>query len=270
MSFSHAWVVATARLSSRLQRIVLQLDDTQALDVKHAGDSAVGVYFTPGDHPHGEGRNYSVRYHDGERITLDVVLHSRGPGTAWASSASTGDRVVLDHARSWYRPPPDTDWQLLVSDLSGLPAVARIVEELAEHTHATLLIEVAAADDLGYLPQRPNLTVVSTVGTGNGSTPSTLAEAVRAFDMPPGRGYCWFAGEAAESRAVRKYLRSLGWTIDCYDITGYWRFDSENWDNRFAEVEDDVLAVYRKALNDGKGDKLAFEEFDAACERIGL
>ncbi|PRC58883.1 siderophore-interacting protein, partial [Mycobacterium sp. ITM-2017-0098] len=28
--------------------------------------------------------------------------------------------------------------------------------------------------------------------------------------------------------------------------------------------------VYERALSDGKGDKLAFEEFDEACERIGL
>jgi hypothetical protein len=69
---------------------------------------------------------------------------------------------------------------------------------------------------------------------------------------------------------VRKYLRGLGWGIEQFDITGYWRFDSENWDERFARVQDDVLAVYEKALADGKGDKVASEEFDEALERVGL
>ncbi|MDG4666648.1 siderophore-interacting protein [Mycobacterium sp. 236(2023)] len=270
MSFSYASVVETAQLSIRLQRIVLQIDDAAALDVKCAGDSAVAVYFSADDHPDGEGRNYSVRHHDGARITLDVVLHSRGPGTEWASSATTGERVVLDHARSWYRPPPDTDWQLIVSDLSGLPAAARIIEELPNHIPATLIIEVAGSDDLAYLPHRSGLTVISSISTGNGYAPSNLAQAIRELDMPEGRGYCWFAGEAAESRTVRKYLRGLGWTIDQYDITGYWRVDSETWDARFAEVEDKVLPIYERALTDGKGDKVAFEEFDDACERIGL
>ncbi len=270
MSFSYASVVETVKLSSRLQRIVLQVDDAAALDVKSAGDSAVGVYFRAEEHPDGEGRNYSVRHHDGARITLDVVLHSRGPGTRWASSATIGDRVAVDHARSWYRPQPDAAWQLLVSDLSGLPAAARIVEELPDDTPTTLIAEVSAAEDLDYLPARPNVTVVATVGTGNGQAPSTLAQLVCDFDVPDGRGYCWFAGEAAESRAVRKYLRGLGWTIDQYDITGYWRVDSETWDARFAVVEGEVLAVYEQALIDGKGDKVAFEEFDEACERIGL
>jgi hypothetical protein len=69
---------------------------------------------------------------------------------------------------------------------------------------------------------------------------------------------------------VRKYFRGLDWTIDELDITGYWRFDSETWDAKFALVEDDVLAVYERALADGKGDKVASEEFDDALERIGL
>jgi NADPH-dependent ferric siderophore reductase len=268
--FSHASVVETADLSRRLRRIVLRVDDPPALSVQAAGDSAVGVYFTPADHPDGEGRNYSVRYHDGALITLDVVVHSRGPGTDWAASVTPGARVGLDHARSWYRPPAGAQWQLLASDMSGLPAAARIIEELPAGVPVTLIVEVLTTDDLDYLPRHPGVTVIPRVGTGNGSAPSTLAAAVREFRLPPGRGYCWFAGEAAQSRAVRAYLRSIGWAIDQYDITGYWREDSEAWDARFAEVGDDALAVYERALSDGKGDKVAFEEFDAACERIGL
>ncbi|RZT15963.1 NADPH-dependent ferric siderophore reductase [Mycobacterium sp. BK558] len=270
MSFSPASVVETAELSRRLRRIVLRVDDPPALGVRPGGDSAVGVYFCADDHPDGEGRNYSVRHHDGALITLDVVLHADGPGTTWASSVTPGARVILDHARSWYRPPAGAQWQVLVSDMSGLPAAARIIEELPAGVPATLIVEVLAEDDLDYLPRHPAVTVIPRVGTGNGSTPSTLATAVKEFALPPDYGYCWFAGEAAESRAVRKYLRGLGWTADRYDITGYWREDSAAWDVRFAEVSDDLLPVYERALAEGKSDKLAFEEFDDACERIGL
>lgn len=264
--FSHATVVETAVLSPRLRRIVLRIHDPDALAVRPGADSAVGVYFSND----GQGRNYSVRHQDGALITLDVVVHAHGPGSAWAESTVAGDRVGLDHARDWYRPEPATDWQLLVCDLSGLPAAARIVEELPDGSPATLIVEVADACDLDYLPPRADVTVLPSVGTGNGHGPSTLALAVREVTMPAGRNYCWFAGEAAESRAVRKHLRAFGWTIDQYDVTGYWRVDSEVWDRRFKQVGDDVLAVYERALSEGKGDKAAFEEFDNACERIGL
>ncbi len=270
MPFSHASVVETHQLSSRLRRIVLRVDDPDALGVRPAGDSAVGVYFAPHDHPDGDGRNYSVRHHDGALITLDIVRHAGGPGTRWAFRAAAGDRVVLDHARSWYRPPPDTRWQLLVCDLSGLPAAARIIEELPPLHTATLIAEVATDDDLDYLPRHDGVTVVPRIGTGNGSAPSRLADTVRGHPMPSGRGYCWFGGEAAQSRAVRKHLRSQGWTHHRYDITGYWRAESEAWDARFAAVGDAAREVYERALATGRGDKLAFEEFDEACERIGL
>lgn len=271
MSFSHASVVETVRLTDRLQRIVLDVDDPAALNIGIAGDSAVGIYFTTDTADAApEGRNYSVRYHDGSRITVDVVLHAHGPGTEWASSTEAGDRVGLDHARSWYRPEAETTWQLLVTDLSGLPATARILEELSGNGVTILVAEVAHTADLDYLPRPPGLTAIPLIGTGNGCGPSALARTVRGISLPEGRGYCWFAGEAAESRAVRKYLRGLGWSIDQYDITGYWRADSESWDRRFAEVQVDVLQVYERALTDGKSDKAAFEEFDEACERIGL
>lgn len=272
MPFSYASVIEAVRLSRRLQRIVLHVDEPAALDAAHAADSTVGVYFaTDGRvHPDSECRSYSIRRRDGANITIDVVMHTHGPGTRWASTAAPGHRVGLDHARSWYRPGTTAEWQLLVSDMSGMPAAARILEELPDGTPTILLIEVADRDDLGYLPQRPDVSVVPLVGTGNGDAPSRLASSVRNLDLPAGRGYCWFAGESAQSRAVRKYVRSLGWAVDQYDITGYWREDSEAWDARFAEVQDEVLPVYERALAEGKGAKLAFEEFDAACERIGL
>ena len=269
MAFSPASVVETIQLSARLRRIVLQIDDPEALGVKHGGDSAVGVYF--GDpSPEGEGRNYSVRHHTGDRITLDVVLHARGLATTWARAARPGDRVGLDHARSWYRPEPRTQWQLLVSDMSGLPAIARIIEDLTTGIPVTAIVEVAEQDDLTYLPPHPDVAVVASIGTGNGCAPSRLAQLVRDFTLPTGRGYCWFAGEAAEARAVRKYFRGLGWATDQFDITGYWRFDSAAWDARFAVVQEDVVAVYERALAAGKGDKVASEEFDEALERAGL
>jgi NADPH-dependent ferric siderophore reductase len=292
MSFSYASVIETVQLTPRLRRIALQVDHPEALAVQRAGDSAVGVYFpvvtpdgerTPPPFVTGsdgtryvdpasgaEGRNYSVRHHDGDRIELDVILHARGTGTMWAATTGPGDRVGVDHARSWYRPEPTTDWQLLVTDLSGLPATARIIEELPSGTPVIAIVEVADRDDLDYLPPHPNVTVIPSIGTGNGHAASRLAQLVRELTLPGGRGYCWFAGEAAESRAVRKHFRARGWTIDQYDITGYWRFDSETWDEKFALVEDDVLSVYEKALADGKGDKVASEEFDEALERVGL
>ena len=107
-----------------MRRIALIAAFAGALGVRQGGDSAVGVFFpvTAPDgsrsvDPDSEGRNYSVRNQPAEdRIDLDFVLHARGLATSWAVATGPGDRVGLDHARSWYAPGAATDWQLLVTD----------------------------------------------------------------------------------------------------------------------------------------------------------
>ena len=280
MSFARATVTQTCALSPRLRRIVLDVPDLSALAVPSVADAAVGIYF-PADgkrhtpDPPGsttEGRNYSVRFHDVEanRVTADVVLHAHGPGTDWARRVGHGDSVMLGHARSWYAPDPAADWQLLVADFAGLPALARIIDESSPQARLLVIVEVPDDTDLDYLPASSNVTLVPAVGTGNGRPDSRLAELVVQQELPSGIGYCWFAGEAYESRAVRKHLRANGWTSEQFDIVGYWRLDSEAWDRRFAAAGDELVAVYANALADGKSEKLASEEFDEALERAGL
>jgi NADPH-dependent ferric siderophore reductase len=276
MTLTLATVVAVAEVTSRMRRITLEVHDPAALRLRPEGDSAVGVYFDPmATNPAASnpGRNYTVRRHlvDGvrERIDLDVLVQGHGVGSTWANTTTVGAKVGLDHARSWYQ-PGGADWQLLVADLSGLPATARIVEQLPAGASVTALVEVLDDDDLDYLPVRRGVTVIPTVGTGNGLAASRLAEMVRAWPRPDGRGYCWFGGEAAESRAVRKYFRALGWSVDQLDVTGYWRSGSQAWDARFERFGDEAVAVYTKALADGKDAKVAAEEFDEALERAGL
>lgn len=262
-------VAEVTDVGPRMRRVVFEVPQLADLNLPGGGDEALGVYFP--DEP--EGRNYSVRRRGpGEnQVTCDFVLHQRGIASDWVRRAAVGDRVGLDHARSWYRPEPATRWQLLIADLSGLPALARILDELPDGTDAAVIVEVADATDLDYLPTRSDIPVVPTIGTGNGFAPSHLAELVRAYAHPDGRGYCWFAGEAQATREVRKHLRGdHGWVADQYDIVGYWRFDSETWDRQFEAVSDEMVAVYEQALADGKGDKLASEEFDLALESIGL
>ena len=280
MVFIRAEVTDVSDLSARLRRIVLDTPELGRLGLPDVADAAVGVYLPgpglrhapePSADGASEGRNYSVREHDAaaNRLTVDVVLHEHGLGTDWARRAATGDTVVLGHARSWYRPQPAARWQLLIADLAGLPAVARIIDESRSPDDLFVIVEVLDEADLEYLPPLPG-TPVTAVGSGNGRAASRLAELVARQALPDGPGYCWFAGEAAQSRAVRKHLRAQGWTSDQFDIVGYWRQGSEDWDRRFETVADEVVAVYTAALAAGKSEKAASEEFDEALERAGL
>lgn len=292
MGFSFARVVEISELNPRLCRIVFTVPGLADLNLPVEGDTAVGMYFPgPGEHkapamenrdgvwgyydidPIPEGRNYSVRYVDRATalMTVDFVVHEHGVATLWAQRAEIGDEVAMSHARSWYKPETSTEWQLLVADLAGLPALARIMEELPPQTPATVIVEVCDEDDLDYLPRRDDIELVVKVGSGNGYGESALADAVEEFAHAEGRGYCWFAAEAKASRAVRKHLRKqYGWKADQCDIIGYWRFDGEAWARKFEEVGAELFTVYSSALAEGKSEKIASEEFDDALERAGL
>lgn len=273
MTIVDGFVVDASDLGPRMRRVVLDVPRLAELDLPGGGDEALAIHFPAPGVVEPDGRNYTIRYRGpgSTQVTCDFVLHRRGLASDWARAADVGDRVLLDHARRWYRPDPAADWQLLIADLSGLPALARILDELPDSAAASVIVEVVDESDLSYLPSRPGVDVVSSVGTGNGVAPSTLAELTRVHAHADGRGYCWFAGEAQATREVRKHLRAEhGWVPDQYDIVGYWRLDSEEWDRRFEAVSDEMLAVYERALADGKGDKLASEEFDMALESVGL
>lgn len=290
MSYSKARIRDVEDLNPRFRRLVFDVDDLGRLSLPGVADEAVGLY-VPSACEHDvpdmscrdgvwafhdidiapQGRNYSIRHLDAAAgsVVIDVVIHSTGPVTEFAQRVRPGDRVTMSHARGWYRPPPETDWQILVADLAGLPALARILTESDDDASLIVVTELGDPSDVELLPEFAG-THLSDVG-GNGYTPSRLAARMRDLDLPPGRGYCWFAGEAAESRSVRKYVRSeLGSGRDDYDIIGYWRHDGERWSRQFEERGNGLFDVYRRAIADGKTEKQAAEEFDEALERAGL
>lgn len=286
MGSSLARVTDTTDLNPRLRRITFTVDDLPGLGLPGLADDAVGIYFpaatTESTAP--EGRNYSVRAvdHASSTMTVDFVVHSHGVATQWAQRARPGDEVTLDHARGWYRPEPTTDWQLLVADLAGLPALARILDELPTGTAAIVVVEVLDVEDLEYLAPHVRadpdsstapgaVEIIPIIARGNGFRESRLTETVGALTHPDGRGYCWYAAEATPSRAIRKHLRTkYGWDRGQYDIIGYWRRDGEEWSRRFERHGEELYAIYQQAIAAGKGEKVAAEEFDDALERMGL
>jgi len=270
MGFVTAAVVDALRLSEHFHRVVLQVPELGRLNLPTSADAAIGVYFGAPDSP--AGRTYTVRHCDPAQcqITVDFVLHGDGLGANWAHLAAPADTVTLAYPGSWYRPHPDAS-QVLVADLAGFPALARIIENVPPDVDAVAVVEVLDRNDLDYLTTKPGIEVVASVGTGNGVTDSVLGHLVTTRCAPGRRDYCWFGGEAGAARAIRKHLRrELHWSVEQFDILGYWRLDSEDWDKRYAEAGPQLFAVYQNALAQGKGERLASEEYDLALEQAGL
>ena len=218
-------------------------------------------------------RSYTIRRWDphSHTVTVDFVVHDSGVASQWARRAVPGDTVFMLGPDGWYTPPPKASWQLLIADMTALPALARIAEELPAGITAHAIIETHTLEDRQVLRSDADLTTTWYHGTGNGFAPSALPTAVAGYELPDGPGYVWFAGEASVSRLVRKHARQhWGLSAASFDIIGYWREQEEQWLARYKTVEDRVLAIRQSAISSGRTATEVLEIYDHALEDAGL
>ncbi len=196
-------------------------------------------------------RYYTVRSEDASEIALDIVVHEQGLVTEWAAGDCVGDVVRISDPKGSFELPDDAGWVVLVGDLTALPAIARISETLTVPVHAW--VESADGPVLGYAAGVEWLDVEQ--GT------SSLAEFVEGFDWPAGVGYFWMAGESAQMRGIRRFVRrQLGWDHKHHDLMGYW----SNTRARQRRALDPG-PIHARGLAEGKSDAEIWADYDEAA-----
>ena len=248
-----AEVLRRERLSDHLVRLVLGGPGLSGFVSTGIPDEWVGLV-VPGQF---QSRYYTVRSWTGSELTLDVVVHDVGLVTEWAAGEVVGDIVTITEAKGSFAMPDDAAWLMLVGDLTALPAMARIAEEVAVPTR--IWAEVTDAPQIQasvYLPDRADVTWLTPPGDGQ----SGLAEAVESIDWPYGSGYFWMAGESAQMRAIRKHLmRERRLPSTAYDVMGYWRGVAQRQPRAV-----DPGPIYRAGKAAGKSDEQIWAEYDEA------
>jgi NADPH-dependent ferric siderophore reductase len=214
---------------------------------------------------------YTIRRHDAAtgEVDIDLVVHGHGRAGAWAASAVPGDRVAFGDPRGLYEPPADAVEQIFVTDATGLPALARLTEQLDPGVRAVAAVEVAEESHKLDI-DAPNLSVQWIVGRGNGVGPSALTEALRA--LPIGDDcYVWVAGEAGELRAARRHLRhERGLPATRYAVIGYWRDRQEAWLERYDSLDDDTMAALQAIWESDADEEQRRDRYDEQLTRLGL
>jgi NADPH-dependent ferric siderophore reductase len=221
-------------------------------------------------------RVYTISDHrivdGGTEIDLDIALHGTSVGSDWARSCQPGDRVGLVEPHGLYAAPPTVGWQLLVADITGVPAVARILRGLDPEQHVEVVIVVTDTADEIVLPTAAEVTVTWQLVTKETDIADALAAAVTSRTLPDGDRYVWLAGEARASRAVRRHLRrELGWPQSDFYTCGYWQVDAEKWAARYDEVEPEITAKAEEAQTLAGDDEGAYlDALDDIYESVGL
>ena len=205
-----AEVLSRTPLAAHLVRLVLGGPGLAGFTSTAIPDEWVGLV-VPGQF---QSRYYTVRSWDGDRLTLDVVVHDVGLVTEWAAGDCVGDLVTVTEPKGSFDMPPGAAWLMLVGDLTALPAIARIAAEAAPGTRMRAIIEVHDAQEEQSLATKGDLEVEWVHRSAAFAGSPTLAErAIEAIGPSSADTYIWVACEKADVRAVRKFMKSqqTGW-----------------------------------------------------------
>lgn len=290
--FHEATVLARRQLSPAMVRLTLGGEGMKAFASSGVADEYLRLFFPHAETgqlhlPHIEngrwhypdGRDkvccstYSVRRYHADRgaVDIDFVLHEGGRASAWAQSAQPGERITINTPHGLYAPPRDTQWQVLLADATGLPALSRILEQTPEHVRSTVFVEIAASTHQLSLPAHPKASVTWLVNSGNGVAPSRLGELMRSLDWPRTPGYVWAAGEQKAVRAMRKFLRGeLNYPAERYALVGYWIDNASAWTSKWNALPPAVkMAIDAGWLSDRDREAVR-DDYEATLEKFGL
>lgn len=174
-------------------------------------------------------RVYTIRAIDPQAGWLDVdfVLHPGldTPAARFAETARPGDVIGMigpggDHV-------PEAKNLLILGDDAALPAVARILDELAPDARADVFLEVEGPADIQPLPTRDGIRITWLYREGRApGTAGLLSQVLRGIDpgsLAPDL-YLWAGCEFADFREIRKFVRKE-WKLpkDRHLVVSYWR-----------------------------------------------
>ncbi|TBV09269.1 siderophore-interacting protein [Phytopseudomonas dryadis] len=215
-------------------------------------------------------RTYTIRdlRREAWEVDVDFVLHGEtGPASRWATHARPGDRLQMvapsgdflgDPGGYEWRPPAGIRHVLLIGDETALPAIAGILEALADWPQTPVVqafIEVPHEADRLALRHAVDAQVnwlvrdVHQLGHGEGmlkaarelatlptsAARSSSAQTIEEVDIErqilwelakpaDNEFYAWVAGESAAVMAIRRHwVGELGLDRRALTFMGYWR-----------------------------------------------
>lgn len=160
-----------------------------------------------------------VRPEDGE-VDIDVVSHDQGMISNWSLRAQPGDTVGI-MGPAGLTLPPHSQHLFLAADGTGLPALARLIDDLPEDATGDAVVAVADAyDPANYLP--------TSLFRIHKLPPDRFeAEVVtlsRSLTTPGVTQYGFFAGEFQNAQDMRMLFKEeLGLQKSDQLSSAYWR-----------------------------------------------
>ena len=167
-------------------------------------------------------RTYTIRRFDraAREVDLDFVVHDAGLAADWARAATEGSEAVIAGPPGAKAFAHTHGHYVFAVDVTGLPAVARWLDEADWLAGAGVGVDILIDHDdpveTDY-PLRERAGVrVQWLSRAEGSR---LGPALRDLSVPED-AFVFGAGEAGDLKAVREWVAEHGYAAS---ITGYWK-----------------------------------------------
>ncbi len=158
-------------------------------------------------------RTYSVwDYQPGEDwLDLIVMLHGKGPGSAWAEKAEVGDTVTLFGPLGSFVVNPRAHSHVFVGDETGVVAMQSMIRSLPGETPVIAIFEGDQPEDAIPPVREGAETWVFRNGSAAGQD-SAMCQALKELKLPEEPTVVYLAGEMSACLSMRDFLlKEPGW-----------------------------------------------------------
>ncbi len=160
--------------------------------------------------------------HAAGTLVTDIFLHEGGQTIEWAREVMSGDR---SRANIGIMGPLgggllEAQNVLLAADETGMPAAARMLENLPQGVTGTLFLESGEGAGCDYPLNVPDGITVKWLARNEGDS---LEQAMIKAMATPFEADVWFAGERGQAARVRDFAKNAGWDPKELRISGFWK-----------------------------------------------
>lgn len=222
--FREVTVAQSERLTPNLQRVWLEGEDLADFPENGSGDYFKLLFNAEGEAIQSVAelealdgkpvlRTYTARKFDAKtgRLTVDFVRHVNnghtGPASYWADHAKPGDRMVIRGPAVGKTIQTQADSLIFAADMTALPALSAMLEQLPADCVGTAIIEVLSEADQQTLKTPDNVDVHWVVNPEPSQANTVLSDAVKALAWPTGKVSVWAACEFSNMKLLRDYFK---------------------------------------------------------------
>ncbi|MGO2356523.1 MAG: siderophore-interacting protein [Marinomonas foliarum] len=219
-------VIKKAYITPHMLRVTLGGDEINTIPEDQESGYVKLIFPTENQKP--LFRTYTIRHQREDEIDIDFVLHEDGgPASTWAKQAHPNDRILVGGPGPKKLIEESAQWQIIVGDMTALPAISVNLEKLPHDAKGYAILEVISEDDIQPLKHPEGIELKWVINPHPGKNNSLLLEVVKSLSWPKGSVSVWVACEFTNMKALRSFFKvEKEIEKDKFYISSYWKFGS--------------------------------------------